>query len=143
MSDPSFVPLNLGNTADDDATVLDSLVEGVSAPPTPEIEPIVTPVLPSPKVTTKLLSVRQLVDPLWLSPTVLLPEDSRRKYLYVTVTSPADTATDGVMLRSDGGMGTALLTHGKTVPLDSHTGPLLAIAVGAAAVYVDVWSVTE
>lgn len=146
MTDPVFRPLNTGDTQDDDPQVIDSLVEAVSAPPTPVVEPIVTPPLPEPKVPTRLLSVRQRVDPTWSAPTLLLPEDTRREYLYVSVTSAAETAvtTDGVIFRSETGPAVGgLLMHGNSLPLDHHTGALLVSAIGTDPVYVDVWSVTK
>lgn len=145
MSYPAFVPLTLGDTRDDDGEITDSLVETVSAPPTPVVEPIVTPSLPDPIVPTRLLSVGQLVDPAWASPVLLLAEDVRRQHLHLTVTSPAGTATDGIVIRSDYGptIGSAVLLHGRSLTLDNHTGTLLVMAVGAAPVRVDVWSVTK
>lgn len=146
MSDVSYRPLNLGDTADDDSQVLDSLVQQEANPPTPVIEPIVTPSLSEPRIPTRLLSVRQLVDPLWQSPTMLLPADPERKYLYLCVTSPAGTTTDGVAVVSEvkGSVATlGILTHGRTLPLDGHTGPVWVLGSGAAPVNVDVWSVTK
>lgn len=146
MSDMSYRPLNLGNTADDDPQVLDSLVQSEATPPTPVPERIVTPALPEPKIPTRLLSVRQSVDPLWMSPTLILPADTNRQYLYLTVTSPAATATDGVAVVSEvkGSLATlGILTHGRVLPLDGHTGPVWVLGSGAAPVNVDVWSVTR
>lgn len=149
MSDVSFRSLNLGNTADDDPQVLDSLVQQEANPPTPVVEPIVTPSLPEPRIPTRLLSVRQLVDPTWAAPTMVLPADTERKYLTVSVTSPAGTTTDGVAVVSEvkGSVATlGILTHGRTLALDGHTGPVWVLASSvsaAAAVYVDAWSVTK
>lgn len=92
MSDPSFRPLNLGDTQDDDAQVLDSLFVATDTPPTPVVEPITTPVLVDPPSPTRLLSVRQSVDPSWTTPTLLLPEDTRRQFLTVSVSETTEEA---------------------------------------------------
>lgn len=145
MSDPSFGPLVVGDVTDDDAEVIDSLVQQAPEPPAPVVEPIASTPLVTPTVPTRLLSTRQLVDPAWPTPTLLLPADKTRKSLSVKVTSPANTATDGVVVMSDvrNGEGLALVCHGTLLTLDHHTGDVRVKANGAAAVYVDVWSVTE
>lgn len=147
VSDVSYRPLNLGNTSDDDPQVLDSLVQSEATPPTPIVEPIVTPVLPEPRIPTRLLSVRQTVDPLWTQPTMILPADTRRKYLHIRCrATTGGTADDGVVitseLKSTGGL--AFLNTANTTGLDlPHTGAVYATAIGTNPVLVDVWSVTE
>lgn len=145
MSDPSFRPLNLGNTSDDDPEVIDSLVQTVSEPPKPQVEPIVTPALPLPVKPNRLFSVRQTVDPSWDRPTLILPEDTRRKFLRINVTSPTDVADDGVVIIDHVGASTGrpVVMHGADIELPGYTGAVFAIATGSAAVYVDCWSVTE
>ena len=44
MSEPTFVPLHLGNTHDDDAQVIDSLFEPVTNGPTPIPDVVFEPV---------------------------------------------------------------------------------------------------
>jgi hypothetical protein len=143
VSDPSFGPLVVGNVNDDDAAVIDSLVEQAPEPPAPVVEPIDATPLITPPVPTRLLSVRQSVDPTWQSPTLLMPADNKRKSLSIRVES--DTATDGVVIMSDvrNGAGLARLYPGTLLTLDHHTGGVRVMAVGAAAVNVNVWSVTE
>lgn len=145
MSEPIFRPLTLGDTSDDDGQVLDQLFEAEPNPPTVPVAPVDTPPLPQPTPSTRLLTRRQSVDPTWSTLTQLLPEDTRRKNLVVRVTSPDDTATDGIIIRSDNGpaLGGAFLAHGQDLTLIGHTGAVLVAASGAAAVNVDVWSVTE
>lgn len=145
MSDPSFVPLHTGDTQDDDAHVIDSLVETVSAPPTPVVEPINPIDLPVPLAPNNLLSVTQTVNPGWLEPTLIMPENTSRVSLVIMVNSPTSVVTDGICIRSANGPrdGQAVLLHGQTLTLDGYTGAVRVFAIGNAPVVVNVWSVNK
>lgn len=143
---PTFGPLHTGDTHDDDGQILDALFEQNSNPPAPPVTPIVTPVLRDPKIPTRLMSIRQLIDPTWLRPTMILPEDCDRQSLTLRVTSPNTTATDGVVILSEvhgSTVGKGFLAHGQDLTLYNHTGALYVLGAGAASVYLDVWSVTK
>lgn len=153
MSDPSFRPLNLGNTADDDAQVLDSLVQTESTPPTPPVQHIVTQPLPDPVIPTRLMSVRQTVDAAWNTPTQLLPADPRRVSLVIRCRQTSGgAADDGIYVMSDLNTGTGMAvlqaagttqTAPTSLDLSGHTGAVYAKTSGANSVIVDVWSVTK
>lgn len=145
MSDPSFGPLVVGDVADDDATVIDSQVQTVSAPPDLPVTPIDATPLMVPVAPTRLVSVRQLLDPAWGSATPIMPADTTRKVLHARVTSTAADTTDAVVITSEGGpvLGAARIAHGQTLDITGHTGGILALAVGTNTCYLDVWSVTE
>lgn len=145
MSDPTFGPLSVGNVQDDDSTVIDSLVEQAPEPPPPPVEPIATPALPTPRVPTRIISVRQYIDNTWNTPTLLLPDDLDRLSLTIRVTPVADNATDGVAVLSEvrgSVVGLGILTGGTLLTLDHHTGQVRVLGINGP-VYVDVWSVTK
>jgi len=146
------------NLKDDDGAVIDSFFIETDAPPPLKdaVEPIDNPALPKLKPLTKILTKHQLVDPQWgQSPIQLLPGDVRRKGVGVRVFSPTAVATDGIRLASDIGEvnSAGVIFHGQVDPsnsLNDHNGPIYVMGyssvtggVNSAALFVEVWSVTE
>lgn len=143
MSSPTFVPLNTGDTADDDGQVIDSLLEETNAPPTPLIEPIREPEPVPAKVPGRMLTGNTTIDPSWSGATLLLPSDINRTRLHIRAHG---TAVDAyVRVAGDPGelsMG-GRLYGGDDQPWDGYTGPVLIDCVGAAPVNVSWWAVTS
>lgn len=142
MSIPSLdfpnSPHIAGNYKDDDAEVLDNLVEAEANPPAPEEMPLVPidkPIEP-PKIT-RLISNTFTVDKAWAEPTLLLPADPNRKSLSIRVTST--TATDVVNVADEKNKaqsaGTSYSVQASAVALDlsNHTGAVWVYAPNLAA----------
>ena len=152
MSSPVFVPLNTGDTSDDDGQVLDSLFIETDTPPEMQIEPLPDrKPIEEPARTTRLLTGNLSLNPLWTSPTLLLPADGNRKDFYIRVTSSnlvAPVVTDYIWLADESGKtGTtesARLFHGQDLNIGMHTGPLYVSALGSTEpLYVSYWSTTR
>ena len=141
MSIPNFdfnPPVIAGDHKDDDAEVIDNLVESKAEPPTPEERPKAKANrLEKPKPISRLMTGTQNVDKAWASPTLLLPSDPNRKSLHVSVISA--TSTDIVRFSDEANKCSSLLTSGVVpvyaggVDLSGYTGALWVHAPDAAA----------
>jgi hypothetical protein len=153
VSEPTFVPLNVGDTEDDDGQVIDSLLVEVDAPPEPlpdtSVEPQRSKVRPA--KTGKLLTGTMLVLPGW-DAIPLLPADPDRDTFRLQVIGA--TATDYILYADDagklqneqGGFRVMATVTGNRVDVDNFTGPLWVKAPAAnnvAGVYVSWSAVTE
>lgn len=141
MSLPHFDfdrPTIAGDAHDDDAEVLNRLVESHAEPPTPEQEPKAPyHVLHKPKPITRLMSGWINVDKSWPVPTQILPADPNRKSLRITVMS--STSTDVVQVSDE--QNRAQSTSAALVPvyaggldLSGYTGPVWIFAPNAAGI---------
>lgn len=150
MSVPNFEftpPVIAGNPHDDDAEILDNLVESKAEPPTPAQEPTarVNPLDKAP-VITRTITETINVDPAW-GPVQLLPSDANRRALHITAAS--DTATDYVLIADDKGRLASsfagfALAAGGFVDLNAHTGSVWVVpnAANTSVVTVSVVAVT-
>ena len=137
-------PLRLGDTTDDDAQVLDSLVQSEHEPP--EVTDAITPALaPDPvlaKRPTRLIAGTISIPATWLVPTLLLPEDLNRISLMITV----DTVAPAYVEIGDNPsnlVGRIYLTPEPTVILPGHTGAVWVSTANASAVSrISYWAVT-
>jgi hypothetical protein len=136
----TFGNLDVGDTRDDDARVLQSLTEEIQAPPTPLQTHIVTPDLMLPKPPSMLITHTALLTSAG-GPQQLLQPDPNRVALYLRVTSSNATVTDYVLVADDDGkvqqLGTsanfyAQLFHGAEVEFTPHTGSVWVSALGSA-----------
>jgi len=130
-----------GDQDDNDAAILDSLVESQAEPPTPGQKPTVRLSPRSdPLPITRLMtgSVKMLTGFL---PIMLLPSDAKRKRLTIRVQSA--TAADYAIFSDDAGKvqyesGAAPCYQSVPLTLDDHTGPvwvaLPAVFVGPMVV---------
>lgn len=134
-------PTLAGNPKDNDAAILNSLVESHAEPPTREALPTVrlSPRVDPPPITRLMTgAVNLLVGYL---PIMLLPSDAKRKRLTIRVQSA--TPADYALFSDDAGkvqaQGSAAVCY-QAVPLtlDDHTGPvwvaLPAVFVGPMVV---------
>jgi hypothetical protein len=142
--DPTFGPLHLGNTADDDGQVIDSLLVEVDAPPAPQdlIGPISPEPLIKPRPVTRLNTGNYTIDTTW-GPVQVVPADPNRLQLRIRGMSNAATpgAGDYILLGYDRGMVGAgnnsavyKLRNNVSLDLDEHTGEVwVAAQPGLAA----------
>lgn len=125
-----------GDYKDDDARVIDSLIEAEANPPTDEEKPL-EPIRERPAVGSRpinrLLSNTLRIDPSW-GPQLLLPADPFRQSVNINVSAVAEGA-DTVMIADDAGKiqggitaGAFILTTGSQ-SLGGYTGPVWAVAV--------------
>lgn len=122
-----------GDAHDDDAQILDDLVESHAEPPTPEQRPIepIAPVVSRARPITRLVTGSIALQKTW-DPQLILPADPNRTSLQLWAAS--NTATDFARLADDAGKvqslgACALLYSGMllTFPLTApgtHTGPV-------------------
>jgi hypothetical protein len=123
--------LNLGDTRDDDATILDRLVESHAEPPTAEKLPFAVPEpLHRPRPLTRLITGSIDLQPGW-SPMQLLPADPDRESLVISAYSYAQTpGIEHVLISDDAAKvssigGAFILYHGQGTDKSlSHTGPV-------------------
>jgi hypothetical protein len=144
-------PVIAGDPTDDDAAILDRLVESRAQPPTPDREPV-TPISKTPlphKPMTRLMTTTLAIDKAWL-PTLILPADPNRVSLQMWAAS--DTATDFVRISDDPGKvqslgGCAQVYSGQWLQFPfpgTHNGPLWAYAPdGTGPIKLHVIAVTE
>jgi|SRR6185436_5914221 len=141
MSSPletaEFETLYVGNTHDDDGPVLDSLVKSVDAPAELQITaidatPLIEPVGPNQLIAgTQFFDFANLAN---ITPTQILPADTRRKSvtlsLLSTAASPAALVEYVTLADSNGKTRSSLaynLRHGKDpLVLDGYTGEIWA-----------------
>jgi len=126
-------PTLAGDWRDDDAAILDDLVESSAVPPTPDDLPLAVPVpqvVPPP--INRLLGGTTVILPGW-PPQLLLPADHRRTALSVTAItdSAVSTGVSGdpgkLMSRSTA----TILINGQTLSLPGFTGALWATTYAA------------
>jgi hypothetical protein len=141
MSNPSPEPSTAdtgrvtiaGDYTDNDAAVIDSLVESHAQPP----EPVTQPTMPlvvavPPKPMTRLMVGSIAVQAGW-APVLLMPADPNRINLQLWAAS--DTSTDYARVSDDAGKvqskgGSALLYSGQLLKFQvgTHTGPVWVYA---------------
>lgn len=126
------MPLNTGDMRDDDAEVLDSLVQQQANPLPVPVQEMTRPVSDIPKRTTRLISGTIWLGASW-EPLQLLPQDYSRSDLIIRVVSPTPTdfiyvADDKGKLRSD--LTAYTLFPGEPLILRHHTGPVCVMSGG-------------
>ena len=155
MSEPTFVPLNVGDTNDDDGQVFDDLFKANPLPPTPEDHPVVNRE-EQPKKPTRLIANSftvpaggVLTDPVqvaWTDPNrkslTLMVIGAAQDFLYV-----ADETTKLATVTPAGSrMSSRVNSSLLPIVLTDFTGPLYVKTDGtpmSAAVSLEVLSVTE
>lgn len=152
---PNYTPpqqksLHLGDTQDDDSIVLGELVQQETEPPdiAESIAPSLAPDYTPAQRPTRILSGTVLVEPLWPTPTMILPVDLNRKSFCIFLRT-VDAAhyirisDDPQKLEQDYGAGRITGTFLQPM-FDGHTGPIWVTARGSTvAVRVSWWAVTE
>lgn len=131
-TEPTFGPLHVGNTADDDAAVTDSFLVETDAPP--PVEELIGPIAPEPLVKpwspTRLITGNHTVDTNWTA-VQILPADPNRLQLRIRGLSLATTPglDDFILLAYDRGVvsmgvnsAAYKLRSGVSLDLDEHTG---------------------
>lgn len=128
MSEPAPTYLNTGDVNDDDAEILDNLIESDAVPPTPDELPIVrgpeTPVY-APKPTRLLTHTAKYQSS--AGPVMVVPEDPRRQHLVIHVHGSNDIflSQDRSMLTM-GMSGAFVVAAPGTLELPGYTGALWA-----------------
>jgi hypothetical protein len=154
LESPPYDHNYFGDLKDDDAQVLESLVEQHPSPPDPVVEPLIPQHVVTVKPQTRLVTTRIAVPTTgWSGATLLIPGDSNRVSLFIRVRG---TSTDGVYLSDDPSKANSatsgFVQAGDFVKLDGHTGPVWiqapltafgGIATNGATVSVDCWAVTQ
>lgn len=146
-------PLHTGDPHDDDARVIDSLVESEARPPTPEKLPqeknpeVRPPEVPATRLVTSSIVFPATAGGTW-DAVQLFPADPKRIGLRLSVMSA--TATDYVRFADDAGKlfadtSSFLLQAGGTGSIDiAHTGPVwVKLATGTGPVTVSGMAVTH
>jgi hypothetical protein len=134
---PEFKSLYVGDTKDDDGTVIDALVQEVDAPATPVTEDISsqTP-LETPVKYTRLMSGTLIITSAdYLTPTLIVPADAHRKMIWINGFSlaVAPAAKDYVILSDENGKVTPpgtiamRIRHLQGFSLVEHTGAIWAM----------------
>jgi hypothetical protein len=138
MSSPletsTFETLFVGDTSDDDAHVIDSLVQEVDSPPTPIIEAIAPSALETPKKIGRLLTGAIVFDVNVTAPVQIAPADANRKEIRFDGLSFNATPgqTDFIAISDDiGKVNTPFtsawrLRSGKSHTIDDYTGAIYA-----------------
>lgn len=136
MSEPTFIPLSVGDTNDDDGQVFDDMFKPNPFPETPDDAPVVhheeKPEKPSRLIANSVVipagaTQRDAVQLAW--------SDLNRKSLHVLITgAPADFVfladeTTKLSMVSATGMTMALRANSALLPItfDGYTGPLWLI----------------
>lgn len=146
MSDPTFVALNTGDTKDDDAQVIDSLVQQEADPPAPDDMPLVrthtvrvTPAAPTRFIPAGFMSV----DPAWTQPILLVPSALKRLHVLLRVGVTA-AGTDYLEVTDEIGRAAGRIYGSTTIQqqqtFDDWTGALWVRAVGGAVIPVSYWA---
>lgn len=153
MSDPNPLKYNFGDPHDDDAEVFEQYFETASAPAKPIPEPIPAQVQPTVKLPTRLITKNQRLDPLWLSPTLILPPDLNRVGLSLMTTSLEGGASILTWFSSEEAdlqlnpanpsmvQASGMIPLNLVISLDGHTGAIYA-RTPTTVVNFSVWAVT-
>lgn len=140
MSLPHFEfpdsPHIAGDPHDDDARVIDSLVESDATPPTPDEEPL-TPVEPliKPKPVSRLITGSVTLNNA-APPIQIVPVSIHRESIRLTLMST--TSTDYIRFSDDSGKLYSLQScavlpvYGGGIDLSEHTGPIWVYAPDVA-----------
>lgn len=141
MSMP-YQPLNTGDVYDDDAQVIDDLVEQQAEPAKPLPDVMVTDVVKRPTPITRLQTGRQLVETGWEA-VLILPPDEFRKSIELAMNS--EDATDVIYLGSDAqsARNGGSMYQANPLSLPGYTGAVWVYNPGATAVTVSWWAVTK
>lgn len=160
IANATFGPLHVGDTKDDDGAIIDSFFIETDAPPTPVQQAIAPEPREQTKPTTRLVSGAYILDPTWVTPTMILPADPNRTDLRLIIRSPTAVATDGVVVGSEasnmqsmgrvlvGSTGSATLVlsgeicHTGAVWIQSVSGYAALFASASATVRVEFWATT-
>lgn len=154
LESPDFKNLYLGDTRDDDGTVIDSFLIETDTPATPVTEPISPAPLITPPSWGRLLTGSFVVTTALLAPWMVLPADTRRKSVTLSALSLAASPTayaeyvqlsdeNGKVLGMSGGYN---LRHGKDpLVLMGYTGPLYVFPAATITAGIEIsWiAVTE
>ena len=148
MEQETAPPVIAGDHSDDDAQVLDDLVESQGFPIESDSLPQVSSEAPRvPKgVITRVIGSTLTMLSTW-APVLFLTADTRRRSVRIRMVST--TSTDYVRVGDDPGKlqsvgGSALVWSGQDTELAGHTGPVWVSAADAAGtVIVTVVAVTE
>lgn len=138
----SFAPLQLGNIEDDDADIIDDLVEQQAEPPKPLPDEMVVETVKRPTPVTRLQTGRQVIRTGWES-VQIIPKDEFRKSLQIAINSAL--ATDSLYIGSDpqdahnGGS----VFQANPLTLWDHTGPVWTYNPTANDVTISWWAVTK
>lgn len=87
LESPGFGTLFVGDTKDDDAQIIDALVQEVDTPAIPVQEPINPVPLVRPKDYARLLAGAIVLDSSYLTPIQIVPSDKNRIELRIDVFS--------------------------------------------------------
>lgn len=137
-----FNPLNVGDIHDDDAEIIDDLIEQQAEPPKPLPDIMVTPTEKRPTPVTRLQTGRQDLFTGW-EPVMVLPKDEFRRT--VTISTNSAAGTDAVYIGSDpqtarnGGA----VFQANPISLHEYTGAVWVYNPGANPVTISWWAVTK
>lgn len=126
-----------GDSDDDDATVIDNLVEQSAEPPKPADRPTTdVEALTAPKPATRLITGTITLNTDWSGAELILPADPNRTQVSLTVSSASGNVDVYIADEKDkaGTNLSAILPEtGDALKIDGHTGAIWATAVGDAA----------
>ncbi len=148
MSEPTFRPLNTGDTSDDDGAVIDSFFVETNNAPERVADVAVVPTVARPVPTNRLMTGSLTVSNTWTDATMLLPADQNRKHLEIRVNGTVDVdfirvSDESGKLNSDTGAGRVYANQAPFI-LDDYTGAVWVSAVGSTgSPVVSWWGVTR
>lgn len=141
MSETDFRPLQTGDPFDDDAQVIDDLVQPQANPVPPLPDEMTTPDTARPERITRMQTGRITLQSGW-DPFQALPPDPFRKSLQIAMDSAA--ATDAIYMASssDDARNGGSLFQANPISPAGHTGAVWLYNPTANPVNVSWWAVT-
>lgn len=141
MSLPDFRALDTGDVTDDDARVLDDLVQSQANPIPPLPDEMTFPVVERPTRVTRLQTGQQTILTGW-DPYRILPDDPDRKSVVIAMNSA--NATDYLLVSgtADSARTGGSLFQANPLTLTDHTGAVWVYNPTANAVTISWWAVT-
>jgi len=137
-----FQPLHTGNIADDDAQVIDDLVQPQANPPAPVPDEMTIEVVKRPTPVTRLQTGRQLLLTGWEA-TQILPSDEFRQQLVLSLNSSDVTDSVSVGSHAQSARNGGVVFQANPLYLRDYTGPVWVYNGTAHDVTVSWWAVTK
>lgn len=140
MSETEFRPLNTGDAFDDDADILNRLVEQQANPPSPLPDEMTSAVSERPARITRLQSGLMSVEPGW-DPIRILTPDTTRTCITIAISSSDVLDVIRVSDTADSARYAGIVFHDNPLILRGHTGAVWVYNDTANAINVSYWSV--
>lgn len=141
MSVADFRELHTGDTSDDDAQVIDSLVQPQANPPAPLPDEMTETVTKRPAQRTRIQTERVVLQTAW-DPVKILNPDADRKVLTVSINSASATDFVTVGDEPNNAKNGGSIFQANPLTLLGHTGALWVYNPTVNAITVSYWTVT-